>query len=105
MTISQLLLATLLIPSIATAADQRIVFSGVIVEPTCGVAVSQSASATPQRLNCAASNRGSSSSIYVLTTRHLSGLESDRVLEYYDAYVKAGRPDAAAPTLLTQTYD
>jgi hypothetical protein len=105
MTISQLLLATLLIPSIATAADQRIVFSGVIVEPTCGIAVSQGASTMPQRLACVASNHGTSNSIYVLTTRHLSGPESDRVLEYYDAYVKAGRPDAAAPTLLTQTYD
>ncbi|MFZ0870989.1 MAG: hypothetical protein WAM90_09705 [Rhodanobacter sp.] len=105
MTISQLLLAMLLIPSIATAADQRIMFSGAIVEPTCGVVVSQSASATPQRLTCVASNHGISNSIYVLTTRHLSDLESDRVLEYYDAYVKAGRSDAVAPTLLTQTYD
>jgi hypothetical protein len=105
MTISLLLLVTLLIPSIATAADQRIVFSGAIVEPTCGMAASQRTTAAPQRLNCAASNHATASSIYVLTTRPLSDLESDRVLDYFDAYVKAGRPDVAAPTFLTQTYD
>lgn len=104
MTISLLLLVTLLIPSIATAADQRIVFSGAVVEPTCGIAASQRTTAAPQRLTCTTSNHATANSIYVLTTRHLSGQESDDVLEYFDAYVKADRPDAA-PTLLTQTYD
>ncbi len=105
MTISLLLLVTLLIPSIATAADQRIVFSGAIVEPSCGIAVSPRMTAAPQRLACTASNRATAYSTYVLTTRHLSGQEPDRVLEYFNAYVQAGRPDGVAPTLLTQTYD
>ena len=105
MTISGLLLVTLFIPSIATAADQRIVFSGAIVEPTCGIAVSQRTTAAPQRLTCTASNQASANPIYVLTRRRLSGQESDHVLDYFDAYVKAGRSDAADPTLLTQTYD
>jgi hypothetical protein len=105
MTISLLLLATLLIPSIATAADQRIVFSGAIVEPTCDIAASQRTTPAPHRSTCGASNHATANAIYVLTTRHLSGQESDHVLEYFDAYVKAGRPEAAAPTLLTQTYD
>ena len=104
MTISPVLLMALFIPFIATAADQRIVFSGAIVEPTCGIAASQGTAAAPQRLTCAAANHASANPIYVLTTRRLSGLESDHVLEYFDAYVKAGRPDAA-PILLTQTYD
>ena len=107
MTISKLLLVTLLMPSIATAAEQRIEFSGAIVEPTCGIAASQGTAAAPQRLTCAASSHATANSnpIYVLTTRRLSGNESDRLLEYFDAYIKAGRPDAAAPTLLTQVYD
>ena len=106
MTISMLLLVALLMPSIATAAEQRIEFSGAIVEPTCGVAASQHTAAAPQRLTCASSSHApvNSNPTYVLTTRRLSGQESDRVLEYFDAYVKAGRP-GAAPTLLTQTYD
>jgi hypothetical protein len=105
MNISPLLFITLLIPSIATAADQRIGFSGALVEPTCGVVVSQRTTAAPQRLTCAASNHATTNPVFVLTTRSLSGQESDHVLEYFDAYVKAGRPDAVAPTLLTQTYD
>jgi hypothetical protein len=106
MTISMLLLITLLIPSIATAAEQRIVFSGAIVEPTCGVAASQRTAVASQRLTCAVSSQATTHSnpTYVLTTRRLSGQESDHVLEYFDAYVNASRPDAA-PTLLTQTYD
>jgi hypothetical protein len=113
MTISQLLLVTLLIPSIATAADQRIVFSGAILEPTCGVVVSRQTtvgngarSLPTQRSTCAASNNATANSpIYVLSGRRLSDVESDHVLEYFDAYVRAGRPDAVDPTLLTQTYD
>ena len=105
MTISKLLLAALLIPSIATAAEQRIVFSGAIVEPTCGVAAPQRTAAAPQRLTCATSGDAAANPAYVLTTRRLSSQESDHVLEYFDAYVKAGRPDAAAPILLTQAYD
>jgi hypothetical protein len=105
MTISLLFLVTLLIPSVAAAADQRIVFSGAIVEPTCGVGASQRTTGAPQRLICAVSSHATTNPTFGLTTRSLSGQESDHVLEYFDAYVKAGRPDAEAPTLLTQTYD
>lgn len=42
---------------------------------------------------------------YVLTTEHLSSSVSDRVLKYFDAYVKASQPHAADPVLLTQTYE
>jgi len=32
-------------------------------------------------------------------------LEADRVLKYFETYVKASRPDAAEPVLLTETYE
>jgi hypothetical protein len=113
MTISLLLLVALFIPSIAAAADERIAFSGAIVEPTCGIAASKNTTVgviaqrqQTQRLTCATpGNATAKPRAYVLTTRRLSDLESDRVLKYFDTYIKAGRPDAADPMLLTQTYE
>lgn len=124
MTITPLLIvagflgASVLVPSIAGAASAeggRITFSGAVVAPTCGVSspVITMVAAVPhavtetQRLTCATSgNAGSAASrIYALTVVHLSSSVPDRVLKYFDAYVKAGRPDAADPILLTQVYE
>jgi type 1 fimbria pilin len=95
----------------ALAASGEIVFSGSIVESTCNVASAQIGAIAPRiatsRLSCGRPVAGSNGApqTYVMTQTRLSSSESDRVLKYFDTYVKAGRPDAADPTLLTQTYD
>jgi hypothetical protein len=104
----------LVVPAIATAAaEERIGFSGAIVGPTCGVAASQLTpvrmavpEAQAQRFSCdVGASAAAESQSYVLTKRSLSGSESDRVLNYFDGYVAAGRSDTAEPVLLTQTYE
>jgi hypothetical protein len=42
---------------------------------------------------------------FALTVVRLSSSVPDRVLKYFDAYVKAGRSDVADPVLLTQVYE
>jgi hypothetical protein len=45
------------------------------------------------------------SRIYAVTVARLSNSESDRVLAYFDNYVRAERPGSADPVLVTQTYE
>lgn len=109
------LCATAFIPSTAVAASGRITFSGAIVEPTCSVSATDrpvvvdatQAEILMERLACNRSGNasGGGSPIYALTVMRLSGSVQDQVLKYFDAYVKAGRPDVADPVLLTQTYE
>lgn len=107
--------ASALVPSLARAADGRITFSGKVVTPTCSVATPVIATvaaepfavAAPRRLTCAPSGNASvaASPGYALTAVRLSSSVHDRVLKYFDAYVKAGRPDATDPLLLTRVYE
>lgn len=108
------LCTTALISTAASSADGRIGFSGAVVEPTCSVAADDhtiAAAIAPrvdaQRLACAKSDAAMAAAprIYSLTTEKLSSSESDRLLKYFEAYVKANRIDASAPVLLTQTYE
>jgi hypothetical protein len=110
------LCATTFIPLTAVAASGRITFSGAIAEPTCSVstvdntAVAADASRTEVRMERLACSRfgkasGGGSPIYALTVMRLSGSLPDRVLKYFDTYVKAGRSDVADPLLLTQIYE
>jgi type 1 fimbria pilin len=98
----------------ALSGSGEIVFSGSIVEPTCSFASAQSTTAViatshPDTLRSTCTKTGVATAAapqtYVTTVKRLSNAESDRVLKYFDTYVKASRPDAADPTLLTQTYD
>lgn len=97
---------------IAEAADGRIMFSGSVVTPTCNVATDQSEhaiTATPAqrrfRRTCAGQGFATApSQIHTVTTRRLTGAEPDRVLNYFDAYVRTQQADAV-PMLITQTYE
>lgn len=113
--VAGLLGASALAPSIASAEEGRITFSGAVVVPTCSVATSLIAmvAAVPhattetQRLTCAMSGHAGNAAprIFALTVVRLSSSVPDRVLKYFDAYVKAGRSDVADPVLLTQVYE
>lgn len=103
------------IPSTVSAANERIVFSGAIIEPTCSIPAAESTrvgaaasgvESQARRLACAKLSHAAVGTVqvYALTAVRLSSAVSDGVLKYFDAYVKASRPDAADPVLLTQTY-
>lgn len=105
-----------LIPLPIRAESGRIIFSGSIVEPTCSLAPEESAmvtGATPsvvgetRRQTCARPGHATAaaSGIYALTFVRLSSSVPDRVLQYFDTYVKASRVDAVDPMLITQTYE
>lgn len=110
------LCATLLVSLPARAQSGRITFSGAVVEPSCSAVTEENlmALADPSparggqtRRTCArpGNTAGAASRIYALTIVRLSSSVPDRVLQYFDAYVKADRAGAADPLLLTQTYE
>jgi hypothetical protein len=112
--ITSCLSAMTFLSSTALAAGGRIAFSGSIVEPTCNATTAEStiaaiaaSSIETLRLTCAKPGVATAGApeAYVMTIKRLSSSESDRVLKYFDTYVKASRPEAADPTLLTQTYE
>jgi type 1 fimbria pilin len=96
------------------AAGGRITFSGAIVVPTCIVKTegveTLVANASGQnrlnRMNCAGPEANAAEpQVFTVTVVRVSSSTPDRVLNYFDTYVKANRPDAADPLLLTQTYE
>jgi hypothetical protein len=110
----------LCIPRVAAASGSagvlggRMTFTGAIVEPTCAVQAASvetlvARSSVQHRLNrvtCAGPDIAAiTPQIYSLSVVRLSSLEADRVLKYFETYVKASRPDAAEPVLLTETYE
>jgi hypothetical protein len=98
------LCAILLVPLPVRAENDQIAFSGSIVESTCGATPTIAAET---RQTCAGPGNvpAAVSRIYALTAVRLSSSVPDRVLKYFDAYVKTSRTDAADPMLLTQTYE
>jgi type 1 fimbria pilin len=99
-----------------TVESGSITFVGAIVAPTCNVANNPSvlkAAAGPAQVgqssiqNClgAGETVANPSRIYAVTVSHLSGSDSDRVLQYFDNYVRAGQPGTADPVLVTQAYE
>jgi len=93
-------------------------FVGAVVEQTCSaVAVPDemdqfvsAAQAHPsiQRSCSAPSTTGVATDTYRpydVAVVHLSRAEPDQVLRYFANYVRAARPGAADPVLLTQTYE
>jgi hypothetical protein len=113
MTISMILVvawcfgAMTFIPAAASAAEGQINFSGAIVEPTCAIPTAQIATRPgTQRVACIGSgNIAAASRGYALTSVRLTSSVSDRVLKYFDTYVKASQPGTADPVLLTQVYE
>lgn len=107
--------ASAVIPSLACAAEGRITFSGAVVEATCSVAapVIAMVAAIPhgvtevRQLTCATSGNASVAppQRYALTVVRLSSSVPDRVLKYFDNYVRASYSNAADPVLLTQVYE
>jgi hypothetical protein len=107
--------ASTFVPFIADAQEGRITFSGAVVTPTCSVATPviamaadvRSAVKETRQLTCATSANASLTvpQRYALTAVLLSSSVPDRVLKYFDDYVRASRSDAADPVLLTQVYD
>lgn len=88
-----------------------VTFVGAIVAPTCSMAAEDAAtpSALPtsnSRQTCAGAGSAATNAarIYDVSVQHLSNAESDRVLQYFDNYVRANS-SAADPLLLTQTYE
>ncbi|WP_158753457.1 hypothetical protein [Dyella sp. S184] len=110
--VASCLCAATSILSTISAASERIVFSGAIVEPTCSVpsveinllaAAAPSTHAQAWRWVCA--QPGHAAEVYALTAERLSSSVHDRMLKYFDAYVMASGPLAMHPVLLTQTYE
>lgn len=105
----------LLVPLPARAESGQITFSGSVVEPTCNAATAGNMAITAAAPVIAAETRQTcagpgiatvaASRIYALTVVRLSSSVPDRVLKYFDTYVKTSRTDAADPVLLTQTYE
>lgn len=98
----------------AGAANERITFTGAIVEPTCGVNIERvatlvtaaSGSGVPHSDMCGRPNTTVvASQIYTVSVVRLSDAEPDRVLRYFSDYVRAGQVNAPSPILVTQTYE
>lgn len=88
-------------------AAGRLSFVGAVVTPTCPVMVSaQGLQNLPLRHSCASSGSNvGASRTFVLAVTRLDGAVDDKVLRYFDAYVRASRANAADPLLVTQTYE
>lgn len=109
------LCALLLVPLPIRAESGQIIFSGSVVEPTCNAGDAENMAITGAATTITAETRqtcakpgnatAAASRIYALTVVRLSSSVPDRVLKYFDAYVKASRADTVDPVLLTQTYE
>jgi type 1 fimbria pilin len=109
----------LCIPRIAAAyegaiASGRITFIGAIVEPTCGVTAESAitliaraaAQNAPQQIACTGPNATvAAPQIFAVNVVHLTDAEPDRVLKYFNDYVKASQAGTQSPVLVTQTYE
>jgi hypothetical protein len=109
------LCAMVLIPLPVRAESDQIIFSGSVVEATCDAAAVENIAITGAaptitagtRQTCAkpGSASAAASRIYALTVVRLSSSVPDRVLKYFDAYVRISRSNAMDPVLFTQTYE
>lgn len=100
------LLATTFNACASDASGGRIQFSGAIVEPTCGVTTVPVATREPGQVSCAASGKtATGTTVYSSTIERLSGVQADRMLQYFDNYVEETAPGGMHPQLITQTYE
>lgn len=101
-----------------TIEGGTITFVGSVVEPTCSAVttigdlslVVSTAQMHPSLQRSCAGPAASAATAnvsrpYEVNVVHLSGSESDRVLNYFATYVRAAQPASADPVLVTQTYE
>lgn len=104
-------LALSLVAMNARAAGGRIVFSGAVVTPTCGVVsvsdIQTDGTSGPQfGVDCPGSApAGEAKSAYVVTVSKLTAAEPDRILQYFSDYVAVSHAAAERPMLVTQVYE
>lgn len=100
------LLATTFNACASDASGGSIQFSGAVVEPTCGVTTMPVATHEPRQMSCATSGRtATGTAVYSSTIERLSGVQADKVLQYFDNYVQEITPGGMHPELVTQTYE
>ncbi|HEV2679269.1 MAG TPA: hypothetical protein VGV14_02105 [Rhodanobacter sp.] len=97
------------LPPAVRAQEGRISFTGMIVEPTCATpglfAIASATEFTTRRMTCLDRRGSATTQGYTLSIVRLKSAVSDHVLQYFVTYVKAARPDAADPVLLTKVYE
>ncbi|HWX65348.1 MAG TPA: hypothetical protein VNZ27_02870 [Rhodanobacter sp.] len=97
------------LPLAVRAEEGRITFTGMIVEPTCStpslVAIASATEFTTRRMTCLDRRGSAATQGYTLSIVRLTSAVPDHVLQYFVTYVKAARPDAADPLLLTKVYE
>ncbi len=88
---------------------RKLSFTGSIQGKTCSIsaqevpALMSSGSFRVRRMVCPEADKSTlAAPTYVLSSTHLTGVTTDPLLHYFDAYVTAERGDAV---LLTQIYD
>jgi hypothetical protein len=98
--------------STAQAAGTRIVFSGAIVEPTCGFAAAQMSAAAavvaPRRFNCAKTLSATSAAtqVYAEQVLPLAAVTPDHLLTYFAGYAdNASGSGGPTAKLVTRTYE
>jgi len=94
-----------------------IAFVGAVVESTCdvnaentvGLVTNAAAQVSPRHYACAAAGADASLAVapqrYEVSVIQLSDATSDRVLKYFNDYVRASQGSTANPVLVTQTYE
>lgn len=98
------------LPQAVRAEEQRITFSGAIVEPTCAtsgpIEIADATTFATRYMACLdGRGRATASPGYALSIVRLTSAVPDRMLQYFVAYVKAARPDTTNPVLLTKVYE
>lgn len=96
-------------PLRAPTEGKKLSFTGSIEEKTCTIspqevpALTSSGVFRARRMACPKAGEATlPSPTYLLNRTHLTGVTTDRLLEYFAAYVTADQGDAV---LLTQVYD
>ena len=102
--------------STARAASGRIVFSGVIVAPTCSISDASAAAAISSRAGLSLASRhftcgrpgtvADSGRSYTATVATLGySATSNRLLNYFTGYVLAADPTSTSAKLVTETFN
>jgi len=99
-----------------TIGGGTITFVGAILAPTCNIATepvsltavtSEAVAPSLHRQICSGPGGDAVNAprTYAMNVERLTSSEPDRVLKYFDSYVKASGPDVTDPVLVIQTYE
>lgn len=97
-------IAAMLAASGARADGGQLTFTGRIVESTCPVGPEAGPGADLATGKVACGSQANDDRSYDVSRMALTGNEPDRVLRYFNDYVRAGNP-AAQPTLVVRVYE